>query len=66
MITYRVRKTRSFVFLEERSWFFFFPYWERIECTAFENVAGALNFILKLHKTLENLRIIIIENSQYE
>jgi len=41
--------------------FLFIPYWEWINCTAFENVDGALNFIKKLCKPREKIKVVIIE-----
>lgn len=61
MTTYRIRKTRSFVFLEIKRMFLFIPYWEWINCTAFENVNGALNFAKKLCKPREKIKVVIIE-----
>ena len=67
MTTYRIRKTRSFIFLEIRRMFLFIPYWERIECTAFENVDGALNFIKKLcNNPEEKIKLFIIEEQGHD
>jgi hypothetical protein len=46
--TFRIKDTGSFVFMDERHYFLFIPYWERIQCTAFATVGGAFNFIKEL------------------
>ena len=46
MTKFKIQKSGSFVFMYERKWFC----WERIQCTAFRDIEGAFNFILKLQR----------------